>query len=70
MDLIITILPVVTKDLPITPLGLRNVRGDLGNSVVYHHMNSPGALNTKAGVKTREHDSRREHCIPREPPGH
>ena len=30
----------------------------------------PGALNVKAGVKTREHDSRREHCLSREPPGH
>ena len=33
-------------------------------------MNSPGALNVKASVKTREHDSRREHCISREPPGY
>ena len=33
-------------------------------------MNSPGALNVKAGVKTREHDSRREHCILKEPPGY
>ena len=33
-------------------------------------MNSPGALNVKAGVKTREHDSRREHCISREPRGY
>ena len=43
---------------------------DLGSSVVYHHMNNPGALNAKTGVKTREHDSRREHCISREPPGY
>ena len=34
-----------------------------GNSVVYHHTNSLGALNVKAGVKAREHDSRRKHCI-------
>ena len=33
-------------------------------------MNNPGALNIKEGVKTREHDSRREHCILREPPGY
>ena len=33
-------------------------------------MNSPGALNVKASVKTRENDSRREHCISREPPGY
>ena len=45
-------------------------RGPIGNSVVYHHINSPGALNVKAVVKTREHDSRREHCISREPPGY
>ena len=37
---------------------------------MYHHMNSPGALNVKTGVKTREYDSRREHCISREPPGY
>ena len=42
----------------------------LENSVVYHHMNSPGALNIKVGVKTSEHDCRREHCISREPPGY
>ena len=36
---------------------------------MYHHTNSLGALNVKPGVKTREHDSRREHCISRgEPP--
>ena len=28
------------------------------------------SLNVKADVKTREHDSRREHCISREPPGY
>ena len=33
-------------------------------------MNSPGALNVKASVKTREHDSCREHCISRVPPGY
>ena len=33
-------------------------------------MNSPGALNVKAGIKTREHDSRCEHCISREPHGY
>ena len=32
-------------------LGLRNVRGDLGNGFVCHHMNSPEALNMKAGEK-------------------
>ena len=37
---------------------------------MHHHMNSPGALNVKAGVKTCEHDSRREHCMSREPPGY
>ena len=37
---------------------------------MYHHIKSPGALNVKAGVKPREHDSRREHCISREPPGY
>ena len=35
-----------------------------------HRRDSLGALNVKAGVKTREHDSRREHCISREPPGY
>ena len=35
-----------------------------------HHMNSPGALNVKAGVKTRELDSRGEHCMSRESPGY
>ena len=33
-------------------------------------MNSPEALNVKASVKAREHDSHREHCISREPPGY
>ena len=28
------------------------------------------ALNVKAGVKTREYDSHREHCMSREPPGY
>ena len=42
----------------------------LGNSVVDHHMNSPGALNVKSDVKACEPDSRREHYIPREPPGY
>ena len=37
---------------------------------MYHNMNSPGALNAKADLKTREHDSRREHCMSREPPGY
>ena len=37
---------------------------------MYHNMNSPGALNVKADVKTREHDSRREHRMSREPPGY
>ena len=32
--------------------------------------NRPGALNVKAGVKTREHDSRREHRMSRESPGY
>ena len=35
-----------------------------------HRTNSPGALKIKAGVKTREHDSRREHRMSREPPGY
>ena len=43
-------------------------RGDTGNSVAQHRTNSPGALNVKTGVKTREHDSRREHRMSREPP--
>ena len=42
----------------------------LENSVVYHRANSPGAVNVKAGVKTREHDSHREHRMSREPPGY
>ena len=42
----------------------------LKDSVVYHNTNSPGALNVEAGVKTREHDSRREHSMSREPPGY
>ena len=37
---------------------------------MYHHMNGPGALTVKAGLKTRKHDSRREHCMSREPPGY
>ena len=36
----------------------------------HHRTNSLGTLNVKAGVKTREHDSRREHCLSREPPGY
>ena len=51
-------------------LGLRSVREDTGNSVAQHYMNNAGALNVKASVKTREHDSCREHCISREPPGY
>ena len=35
-----------------------------------HRTNSPGALNVKASVKTREHDFCREHCISREPLGY
>ena len=42
----------------------------LEDSIIYHNTNSPGALNAKAGVKTREHDSRREHRMSREPPGY
>ena len=42
----------------------------LENSVAQRHTNSPGALNIKAGVKTREYDSRREHRMSREPPGY
>ena len=34
------------------------------------YANSSGALNVKAGVKTREHGSRREHLMSREPPGY
>ena len=37
---------------------------------MYHRTNSPGALNVKAGGKTREHDFRREHRMSREPPGY
>ena len=37
---------------------------------MYHRTKSLGALNVKAGVKTREHDSIREHGISREPPGY
>ena len=51
-------------------LGLRDVRGDTGNSVAQHRTNSPGALNVKASAKTREHDCCREHCISREPLGY
>ena len=42
----------------------------LENSVVYHRTNNPGALNVKASVRTREHDSFREYCTSREPPGY
>ena len=35
---------------------------------MYHCTNSPGTLNVKESVKTREHDSCREHCTSREPP--
>ena len=42
----------------------------LENSVAQRLKNSPGALNVKAGVKPREHGSRREHRILREPPGY
>ena len=42
----------------------------LENSVAKRRKNSPGALNVKAGVKTREHGSRREHRMSREPPGY
>ena len=37
---------------------------------VYHNTNSPGTLKRKAGVKPREHDSRREHRMSREPSGY
>ena len=37
---------------------------------MYRHMNSPGALNVKEGVKIREHDSRGEHCISKESSGY
>ena len=40
------------------------------NSVAQRRTNSPGALNVKADVKTREHDSHREHRMSREPPGY
>ena len=49
---------------------MRSVGGDKKWSVVYHQTNSPGALKVKAGVKTREHDSRRKHCLSRELPGY
>ena len=40
-----------------------------GNSVVYHHSNSLArGLGREIRWKTREHDSLREHCMPREPP--
>ena len=44
--------------------------GKTGNSVTQRRSNRPGALNVKAGVKTREHGSRREHRMSREPPGY
>ena len=40
------------------------------STTTQHRTNSPGALDIKAGVKTREHDSRREHRMSREPPGY
>ena len=50
--------------------GLLECMRGLENSGVYHGTNSPGALNVKASVKSREPDSCREHCISREPPGY
>ena len=54
-----------TLDCP----GARNSKVLRGhrNSVAQYHMNSLGALNVKASVKTREHDSRREHCMSEAP---
>ena len=43
---------------------------ETASTTTQHRTNSPGALNIKAGVKTREHDSRREHRMSREPPGY
>ena len=43
-------------------------RGDTENSIAQHRTNSPGALNVKAGVRTRDHDSRHEHRMSRESP--
>ena len=40
---------------------------------VYHNTaphEQPRGLEYKAGVRTREHDSRREHRMSREPPGY
>ena len=42
----------------------------LENSVAQRRTNRPGALNVKASVKTREHGSRREHRMSREPHGY
>ena len=42
----------------------------LENSVAQSRTNRPGALNVKVGVKPREHGSRREHRMSREPPGY
>ena len=44
-----------------------------GNRVAQHNTaphEQPRGLEYKAGVKTREHDSRREHRMSREPPGY
>ena len=43
---------------------------ETASTTTQHRTNSPGALNIKAGVRTREHDSRREHRMSREPPGY
>ena len=43
---------------------------ELENSVAQRRTNRPGALNVKSWVKTREHGSRREHRMSREPPGY
>ena len=52
--------------------GMYGCTRELEDSVTttQHRTNSPGALKIKAGVKTREHDSRREHRMSREPPGY
>ena len=40
----------------------------LEHSVAQRRTNRPGALNVKTGVKIREHGSRREHRMSRQPP--
>ena len=51
-------------------MAVRSVAGDKKWSVVYHLTNSPGGLKNESKCKTREHDSPREHCLSKEPPGY